>query len=124
VIRSTDRTVHVVLVGATLPKDTHPSVPRSGEITAATFADFAGIGMRLDLSTRDRITVRTEEAGNFELLPKFDQIFSGDGKTTYQMKDIRPGRYVGIIYDQRALGIRHADQIYLLTNRNDRIRRL
>jgi len=67
---------------------------------------------------------RTNQTLGFEILPKFDQIFSGDGKTTYQMKDIKPGRYVGIIYDQKALGIRHADQIYLLTNRNERIRRL
>lgn len=61
---------------------------------------------------------KTNQTLSFEILPKFDRIFSGDGKTTYQMKDIRPGRYVGVIYDQKALGIRHADKIYLLTNRN------
>jgi hypothetical protein len=62
---------------------------------------------------------RTNETLSFEILPKFDQIFSGDGKSTYQMKDVRPGRYVGVIYDQKALGMRHADKVYLLTNRND-----
>jgi hypothetical protein len=64
---------------------------------------------------------RTKQVLSFEILPKFDQIFSGDGKTTYQMKDVRPGRYVGIIYDQRALGVRHADKIYLMNNANQRI---
>jgi hypothetical protein len=61
---------------------------------------------------------RSNQTLSFEMFPKFDQIFSGDGKTTYQMKDIRAGRYVGVIYDQKALGMRHADKIYLLTNRN------
>jgi hypothetical protein len=64
---------------------------------------------------------RTKQVLSFEIVPKFDQIFSGDGKTTFQMKDVRPGRYVGIIYDQRALGVRHADKIYLMNNANQRI---
>ena len=58
---------------------------------------------------------------SFEILPKFDQIFSGDGKTTYQMKDVKPGQYVGVIYDQKAIGMRHADKIYLLNNANEKI---
>ena len=62
---------------------------------------------------------RTHQTLSFEILPKFDQVFSGDGKSTYQMKDIRAGRYVGVVYDQKLLGVRHADKIYLLTNRNE-----
>jgi hypothetical protein len=58
---------------------------------------------------------------SFEILPKFDQVFSGNGKTTYQMKDVRPGRYVGILYDQHALGMRHANRIYILNNANERV---
>ena len=64
---------------------------------------------------------KTNQTLSFEILPKFDQIFSADGKTTYQMKKIKPGAYVGIIYDQKALGMRHADKIYLLTNANQKI---
>ncbi len=64
---------------------------------------------------------RTKQILSFEIFPKFDQVFSGDGKTTYQMKDVRPGRYVAVIYDQKALGVRHADKIYLLNNANERI---
>ena len=56
-----------------------------------------------------------------QILPHFDQIFSPDGKTTYQMKDIHEGHYVGIIYDQKALGVRHADKIYVMNNANERI---
>jgi hypothetical protein len=65
---------------------------------------------------------RTGQVLSFEILPHFDQIFSSDGKTTYQMKDVHEGHYVGIIYDQKALGIRHADKIYVMNNANDRIR--
>jgi hypothetical protein len=37
------------------------------------------------------------------------------------MKDVHNGQYVGIIYDQKALGMRHADKIYILNNANQRI---
>jgi hypothetical protein len=64
---------------------------------------------------------KTKQTLSFVLTPKFDQVFSGDGKTTYQMKNIKKGQYVGVIYDQKALGVRHADKIYILTNRNQKI---
>jgi hypothetical protein len=50
---------------------------------------------------------------SFEIVPKFDQVFSSDGKATYQMKDVKPGTFVKIYYDQKALGVRHADKIYI-----------
>jgi len=98
-------------------------------ITAVTVPSVASAktstfyGITLHVSTTN-IKVRNPHTGqvlSFEILPKFDQIFSDDGKTTYQMKAVKPGRYVGIIYDQRAFGIRHADRIYLLNNENERI---
>ena len=49
----------------------------------------------------------------FVIVPKFDQVFSSDGKTTYQMKDIKAGTFVKVYYDQKALGARHADKIYI-----------
>jgi hypothetical protein len=64
---------------------------------------------------------KTNQTLSFVLTPKFDQVFSANGKTTYQMKNVKNGQYVGIIYDQKALGIRHADKIYILTNRNQKI---
>ncbi len=50
---------------------------------------------------------------SFLLAPSFDQIFSSDGKTTYQMKDVKPGRTVKIVYHQQ-LGVRYADKIIFL----------
>jgi hypothetical protein len=51
---------------------------------------------------------------SFMLVPRFNQIFSSDGKTTKQMTDIHNGDYVKIFYDQKMLGTRHADKIFLL----------
>ncbi len=59
---------------------------------------------------------------SFLLTPKFDQIFSSDGKTTYQMKHLKAGQYVGVIYDQKALGARHADKVYIMNNANQRLK--
>lgn len=59
---------------------------------------------------------------SFIVTPKFDQIFSSDGKTTYQMKHLKAGQYVGVIYDQKALGMRHADKIYIMNNANQRLK--
>ncbi len=55
---------------------------------------------------------------SFIVTPKFDQVFSDNGKTTYQMKFLKPGQYVRVVYDQELLGIRHADKIYILNNAN------
>lgn len=67
---------------------------------------------------------KNKQTLSFAIVPKFDQVFSSDGKTTYQMKAIKPGQYVGIIYDQKALGARHADKIYLLNNANEKIKQM
>lgn len=80
-------------------------------------------GLTLHVSTNN-IKVqdpKTKETLSFLILPKFDQVFSGDGKTTYQMKNVHAGQYVRIVYDQKAFGIRHADKIFVLTNGNHKI---
>lgn len=53
---------------------------------------------------------------SFLILPKFKNIWSDDGKTTYQMSFLHPGTPVKVIYDQSALGARHADKIIVLKN--------
>jgi hypothetical protein len=63
----------------------------------------------------------TDGAGkqlSFLIVPKFDQVFSADGKTTYQMRAIKAGQYVKVYYDQKLLGQRHADRILLLHQNN------
>jgi len=88
---------------------------------AMTNSTFYGITKHVSTSNIKVEDPKTNQTLSFEIVPKFDQIFSADGKTTYQMKDIKAGRYVGIIYDQKALGVRHADKIYLLTSANQKI---
>ena len=55
------------------------------------------------------------ETLSFLVVPRFKQIFSDDGKTTYQMASLKPGTWVTIYYDQDALGARHADKIVVLS---------
>jgi hypothetical protein len=82
---------------------------------------FYGITVHVSTSNIKVRDPKTNQTLSFELVPKFDQVFSGDGKTTYQMRAVKPGQYVGIIYDQKALGVRHADKIYLMNSANERI---
>ena len=68
------------------------------------------------------IKVKDDKTGkelSFLLVPHFDQVFSSDGKTTYQMKSLHSGQLVKVFYDQKLLGARHADRI-LVMNRMEK----
>jgi len=88
---------------------------------AMTTSTFYGITVHVSSQNIKVQDPRTKQVLSFVLVPKFDQVFSADGKTTYQMSKVRAGQYVGIIYDQKALGVRHADKIYIMNNANQRI---
>jgi len=88
---------------------------------ALAASTFYGITKHVSMDNIKVYSPTTHQTLSFVLVPKFDQIFSADGKTTYQMKAIKPGRYVGIFYDQKGLGVRHADKIFLLNNENQKI---
>lgn len=89
--------------------------------TALAASTFYGITRHVSTNNIKVYDPKSHQTLSFVIVPKFDQVFSADGKTTYQMKKIKPGQYVGIIYDQKALGMRHADKIYLMNNANQRI---
>jgi hypothetical protein len=59
---------------------------------------------------------------SFVLVPHFDRVFSDDGKTTEQMAMLKPGRLVKVYYDQKGLGIRHADRIIILNHHENPVR--
>jgi hypothetical protein len=88
---------------------------------AMTNSTFYGITVHVSSQNIKVEDPRTKQVLSFMIVPKFDQVFSADGKTTYQMSKIKAGQYVGIVYDQKALGVRHADKIYLMDNANQRI---
>ena len=90
-------------------------------VAAATNSTFYGITVHVSSNNIKVQNPKTKETLSFVIVPKFDQVFSANGKTTYQMSAIKAGQYVGIIYDQKALGTRHADKIYLLYNANEKI---
>jgi hypothetical protein len=73
-------------------------------------------GTLVHISTSN-IKIKDDKTGkelSFALVPHFDQVFSSDGKTTYQMKNLRSGQLVKVFYDQKLLGLRHADRILVL----------
>jgi hypothetical protein len=96
------------------------AAPPQGTLAANT-STFYGITVHVSSNNIKVQNPKTKQTLSFLILPKFDQVFSADGKTTYQMGKIKAGQYVGVIYDQSALGARHADKIYLLTNANQTI---
>lgn len=90
-------------------------------VAAPAASTFYGIVVHVSTSNIKVQDPKTKQTLAFTILPKFKEVFSANGKTTYQMSAIKAGQYVGIIYDQKVLGIRHADKIYLLNNANQRI---
>jgi hypothetical protein len=81
-------------------------------------ANFSGIVNHVSTNNIKITDNRSHQTMSFLILPKFNQVFSSDGKTTYQMSAIHAGQYVKVYYDQRMLGARHADRILLLTQYN------
>jgi hypothetical protein len=60
---------------------------------------------------------KTGKELSFLIVGHFDQIFSEDGKTTYQMAALHRDQLVKVYYDQKFLGQRHADRIEVLNRR-------
>lgn len=79
---------------------------------------FYGIVDHISIQNVKVTDKKKHQTLSFVLTPKFDQVFSANGKTTYQMKDLKPGDYVEVVYDQKLLGMRHADRIFILKNNN------
>ena len=76
---------------------------------------YAAIGTIRHVSTMNVKVYIWEEhkVESFVLIPKFKNVFSRNGKTTYQMADLVPGMDVDVHYSTQ-LGIRHASDVYVL----------
>jgi len=94
------------------------SAPSFAGATEVGSAEFTGIVNHVSSNNIKVTDVKHNKSLSFLLVPKFDQVFASDGKTTYQMDHIKAGQYVKVFYDQKALGARHADRILLLTQGN------
>jgi len=79
---------------------------------------FEGITRHVSANNIKVENPKTHQTLSFEILPKFDQVFSYNGKETYQMKAIKAGQYVKVYFDQKFLGVRHADRILVMTSRD------
>ncbi len=88
-------------------------------LTQAAFAAvFYGITVHVSTTNLKVHDPKSGQTLGFTVTPKFKNVFSQDGKTTYQMNAIRAGQYVKVYYDQHFIGMRHADKIYILTSHN------
>jgi hypothetical protein len=99
---------------AVLPLATAIVAPAPAQ--AATVGSSWVEGTLVHISTSN-IKIKDDKTGQemaFLLVPHFDQVFSEDGKTTYQMKSLHSGQLVKVFYDQKLLGARHADRILVL----------
>ena len=83
----------------------------------AAAVDKIWVGYVVHVSMNNIKVVNSEETQtlSFLILPKFKSVFSADGKTTYQMAQIKRNMLVKVYYDQNLLGQRHADKIFVLT---------
>lgn len=89
--------------------------PATAKVGSANFSGIVNHVSNNNIKVTNNVTHQTL---SFLIVPKFDQVFSSDGKTTYQMKAIKAGQYVKVYYDQKFLGQRHADRILLLRQNN------
>jgi hypothetical protein len=95
----------------------------SGAVIGATFQmasaassdhrDFTGTVAHISVTN---IKVTGTEGGKLQTLsflidPKVTKLTHNDGKSTAQLRDIHVGDMVDVRFDQKLLGIRHADAI-------------
>ena len=95
----------------------------SGAIIGASFQiasaassdhrDFTGTVAHISVTN---IKVTGTEGGKLQTLsflidPKVTKLTHNDGKSTAQLRDIHVGDFVDIRFDQKFLGVRHADAI-------------
>jgi len=73
-------------------------------------------GYVVHVSTNNIKVINTEgtQTQSFLIVPQFKDVFSADGKTTYQMAQIKRNMLVKVYYDRNMLGQTHADKIYVL----------
>ncbi len=63
-------------------------------VRASITSTFYGITIHVSSQNIKVEDTRTKQVMSFLILPKFDQVFSADGKTTYQMSKVKAGQYV------------------------------
>ncbi len=87
----------------------------------AAAVDKIWVGYVVHVSMNNIKVINSEgnQTLSFLILPKFKNVFSADGKTTYQMAQIKRNMLVKVYYDQNLLGQRHADKIYVLSAMGD-----
>ena len=110
---STRQRLPKILAAATLAVALAAGVPAQPTTAASAVNVMYGYVEHVSTDNIKIYDIHEKKSMGFLLLPKFDQVFSSDGKTTYQMRDVKPGVFVKLYFDQKMLGARHADRIFL-----------
>jgi hypothetical protein len=90
----------------------------AGAVAAVGSSVYQGLVQHVSTDNIKVYNPKDKTSLSFLLLPKFNRIFSDDGKTTLQMSRLHAGQYVKVYYDQKALGARHADRIVIMSSSN------
>jgi hypothetical protein len=81
---------------------------------AATNKIWSGYVVHVSTNNIKVINSQGTQTQSFLILPEFKNVFSDDGKTTYQMAQIKRNMLVKVYYDRNLVGQTHADTIYVL----------
>jgi hypothetical protein len=96
------------------------SLIAGGVASAVTAGSQVYEGLVKHVSTSDLKVYNpsTKKTLSFVLVPRFGNVFKSDGRTPVQVKDLAAGQYVKVYYDQKALGVVHADRILIMSSSN------
>jgi hypothetical protein len=72
------------------------SLSAAPAVAAVGTANFSGVVNHVSDNNIKVTDEKNHQTLSFTIVPKFDQVFSSDGKTTYQMKAIKAGQYVKV----------------------------
>jgi len=104
------RTLHTLAAGLALGALTLPVAANAASSDHRTFD-----GTIVHISS-DNIKVKGMEGGQMQIIsflyvPRVGKLTHNHGEVTRDQKMLHEGEYVRVTYDQKALGIRHADDI-------------
>jgi hypothetical protein len=102
--------IAVLGVAAAWPTPSRAMV--TSTVAGTVTSTFTGKVNRVSVNDVKVVSLTGEEF-TFLIGPRFKNIWSADGKTRYQLADLKRGSQVQVIY-HAVLGVRHADKIILL----------
>ncbi len=83
---------------------------------------YEGLVKHISTSSLQVFNPTTKKTLSFVLVPRFGNVFKKDGRTSASVSDLQAGQYVKVYYDQKALGVVHADRILIMSSNNTAVK--